>query len=375
MARIGFDAKRAAQNRTGLGNYSRFVIEMLLKYAPGNEYLFYIPSERKNKLLNIDAPNVKNVYPQSVWKKLASIWRVWGIKRDIRRDSIDLFHGLSNELPLNIHKQDRARSIVTIHDLIFLKFPEYYKPIDRWIYNFKFRRACINADRIIAVSECTKRDIISCYGIAEDKIDVVYQGCDELFAKVTPEEKKSEVRRKYGLPEKYILYLGSIEERKNLLQLAKALNHLKSDISVVAVGKRTPYAKLVDDYVQQNNLSDRFMMIHNAPFADLPSLYQMSSVFVYTSFYEGFGIPILEALNSGVPVIAATGSCLEEAGGEGTIYVSPTDEKELAARLDEVLNDEALRSTMIKKGKEYASRFTMDKLVGSLLGVYGKVLK
>lgn len=375
MARIGFDAKRAAQNRTGLGNYSRFVIEMLLKYAPGNEYLFYIPSERKNKLLNIDAPNVKNVYPQSVWKKLASIWRVWGIKRDIRRDSIDLFHGLSNELPLNIHKQDRARSIVTIHDLIFLKFPEYYKPIDRWIYNFKFRRACINADRIIAVSECTKRDIISCYGIAEDKIDVVYQGCDELFAKVAPEEKKSEVRRKYGLPEKYILYLGSIEERKNLLQLAKALNHLKSDISVVAVGKRTPYAKLVDDYVQQNNLSDRFMMIHNAPFADLPSLYQMSSVFVYTSFYEGFGIPILEALNSGVPVIAATGSCLEEAGGEGTIYVSPTDEKELAARLDEVLNDEALRSTMIEKGKEYASRFTMDKLVGSLLDVYGKVLK
>lgn len=375
MARIGFDAKRAAQNRTGLGNYSRFVIEMLLKYAPGNEYLFYIPSERKNKLLNIDAPNVKNVYPQSVWKKLASIWRVWGIKRDIRRDSIDLFHGLSNELPLNIHKQDRARSIVTIHDLIFLKFPEYYKPIDRWIYNFKFRRACINADRIIAVSECTKRDIISCYGIAEDKIDVVYQGCDELFANVAPEEKKSEVRMKYGLPEKYILYLGSIEERKNLLQLAKALNHLKSDISVVAVGKRTPYAKLVDDYVQQNNLSDRFMMIHNAPFADLPSLYQMSSVFVYTSFYEGFGIPILEALNSGVPVIAATGSCLEEAGGEGTIYVSPTDEKELAARLDEVLNDEALRSTMIEKGKEYASRFTMDKLVGSLLDVYGKVLK
>lgn len=375
MARIGFDAKRAAQNRTGLGNYSRFVIEMLLKYAPGNEYLFYIPSERKNKLLNIDALNVKNVYPQSVWKKLASIWRVWGIKRDIRRDSIDLFHGLSNELPLNIHKQDRARSIVTIHDLIFLKFPEYYKPIDRWIYNFKFRRACINADRIIAVSECTKRDIISCYGIAEDKIDVVYQGCDELFANVAPEEKKSEVRRKYGLPEKYILYLGSIEERKNLLQLAKALNHLKSDISVVAVGKRTPYVKLVDDYVQQNNLSDRFMMIHNAPFADLPSLYQMSSVFVYTSFYEGFGIPILEALNSGVPVIAATGSCLEEAGGEGTIYVSPTDEKELAARLDEVLNDEALRSTMIEKGKEYASRFTMDKLVCSLLDVYGKVLK
>lgn len=375
MARIGFDAKRAAQNRTGLGNYSRFVIEMLLKYAPGNEYLFYIPSERKNKLLNIDALNVKNVYPQSVWKKLASIWRVWGIKRDIRRDSIDLFHGLSNELPLNIHKQDRARSIVTIHDLIFLKFPEYYKPIDRWIYNFKFRRACINADRIIAVSECTKRDIISCYGIAEDKIDVVYQGCDELFAKVAPEEKKSEVRRKYGLPEKYILYLGSIEERKNLLQLAKALNHLKSDISVVAVGKRTPYAKLVDDYVQQNNLSDRLMMIHNAPFADLPSLYQMSSVFVYTSFYEGFGIPILEALNSSVPVIAATGSCLEEAGGEGTIYVSPTDEKELAARLDEVLNDEALRSTMIEKGKEYASRFTMDKLVCSLLDVYGKVLK
>lgn len=375
MVRIGFDAKRAAQNRTGLGNYSRFVIDMLLKYAPENEYLFYMPSERKNKLLNIDAPNVKNIYPKSLWKKFASIWRVWGIKHDIRRDSVDLFHGLSNELPLNIHRQERARSIVTIHDLIFLKFPHYYKPIDRWIYNFKFRRACVNADRIIAVSECTKRDIISCYGIAEDKIDVVYQGCDELFAQPAPDDRKMEVRAKYGLPEKYILYLGSIEERKNLLQLAKALKYVKTDISVVAVGKRTSYTKLVDDFVQQNNLSDRFKMIHNAPFADLPSLYQMSSVFVYTSFYEGFGIPILEALNSGVPVIAATGSCLEEAGGEAAIYVSPKDEKELAMRIDEVLNDEALRRCMIEKGRKYASRFTMDKLVGSLLDVYGKVLK
>ena len=153
---IGFDAKRAAQNKTGLGNYSRFIIEALTRFAPNERYLLYIPNPNRTSSLNgiEKANNVELRYPQTTfWKKFRSLWRVWGITSDIEKENIRFFHGLSNELPLNIRKAENTRSIVTIHDLIFLRYPEYYHYIDRKIYAYKFRKACQNADRIIAVSE------------------------------------------------------------------------------------------------------------------------------------------------------------------------------------------------------------------------------
>ena len=184
MMRIGFDAKRAAQNRTGLGNYSRFVIRGLMESFPDNQYVAYIPNERRMQYFD-EIPSrdkIKVCLPVAkVWRRLRSLWRVFGITDDIRKDGIDIFHGLSNELPLNIRKAG-CKSVVTIHDLIFLHYPKYYHFIDRKIYNYKFRRACANADRVIAVSDFTKKEIVRYYGIGESKIDVVYQGCDPVFA-------------------------------------------------------------------------------------------------------------------------------------------------------------------------------------------------
>ncbi len=375
--KIGFDAKRAAQNRTGLGNYSRFVIEALTRFAPDERYVLYIPNPNRTSSLNgIErAGNVELRYPQTAfWKKFRSLWRVWGMTSDLKKDNIRLFHGLSNELPLNIRKAGNTRSIVTIHDLIFLRYPEYYHYIDRKIYAYKFRKACRNADRIIAVSECTKRDIMSFFHIPEEKIDVVYQGCDAQFKQTVSESTKEEIRLKYRLPQRYILYLGSIESRKNLLLVAKALLHIQEPITVIAIGKRTPYADAVEEFLKKNRLEDRMRLLSNIPFKELPAFYQMATTFVYPSFFEGFGIPLLEALNSGVPAIGATGSCLEEAGGPHSIYIHPEDDKGLAKAIEQTLTDQSLREKMIEEGKKYALLFEEEKLTKDLLNVYRKTI-
>lgn len=373
--RIGFDAKRAAQNRTGLGNYSRFILELLAIYAPENDYILYTPNPHKTSMLENSVLKEAIYYPSSFfWKKFRSFWRVWGITTNIINDNIQLFHGLSNELPLNIYRAKSTKTIVTIHDLIFLRFPEYYSFIDRHIYKYKFKKACINADRIIAVSECTKRDIVQYFRIPEAKIDVVYQGCDEQFKHKVEEHIKEKIRNKYSLPNKFILYLGSIESRKNLLLLAKALEYLKEPIEVIAIGKRTPYANKIEKYLKDRGLEKRMQMLHNVPFHELPAFYQMATTFVYPSFFEGFGIPLLEALNCGTPAIGATGSCLEEAGGPDSIYIDPNNPQELAQSIERTLTDAALREEMIKKGKEYACRFEKEVLAKELLEVYNKTI-
>ena len=322
-----------------------------------------------------------------MWSRLRSLWRVWGITRDIRHDGINLFHGLSNELPLNIgtpgqreKRQGRGRCkyVVTIHDLIFIHTPQYYHWIDRQIYNFKFRRACRCADRIIAVSEYTKQEIMHYYQVPEEKIDVVYQGCDPVFAKDIAREKLEEVKGKYHLPDKFVLYVGSIEERKNLMLVARAMANVVSktapDIHVVAVGRRTPYVDRLQSFLKANGIDHLFHFHHQVPYDDLPSFYKLAATFAYPSRIEGFGIPLLEAITSGLPAIGSTGSCLEEAGGPDSIYVDPDDGQAMADAIISTCEDESLRQRMIAKGKEYALQFTDERLCRSLMDTYQKVM-
>lgn len=375
---IGFDAKRAAQNRTGLGNYSRFVIRAVSHAQAVNRLLLYVPNPHKTSALGDIAGErgVKMRFPShGIWRWLRSLWRVWGVTSELVADGVGLYHGLSNELPWNIRKAKNVRSIVTIHDLIFLRYPHYYKPVSRWIYHQKFRRACKQADHIIAVSECTKRDIMHFFGTPENKISVIYQGCDERFRMPTTPNQREAVRVRYQLPPRFILYVGSIEERKNLMLLAKALPQLQdTNITVIAIGRNTSYANEVHHWIKSQGLSSRFRMLNNISSADLPIFYQLASVFVYPSRFEGFGIPMLEALCSGVPAIGCTGSCLEEAGGPSSCYVNPDDAQELANTIDRILADGELRTKMVNDGYVYAKRFETDALCKQLLNLYEEVV-
>lgn len=381
---IGFDAKRAAQNRTGLGNYSRFVIRILSEKFAGNQYHLYTPKPHRMPYLQ-EIPTLKHLFlhfpPQGIWSRIRSLWRVWGITKDIQKDGIQIFHGLSNELPLNIRTPEQRKMkaggkgckyIVTIHDLIFIHTPQYYHWIDRQIYNFKFRRACRCADRVIAVSEYTKQEIMHYYHTPESKIDVVYQGCDPVFSQEIEEGKLQEVKARYQLPDKFVLYVGSIEERKNLMLVAKAMAELnrRAAIHVVAVGRRTAYVDQIQDFLKAQGIDHLFHFYHQVPYADLPSFYKWASTFAYPSRIEGFGIPLLEAISSGVPAIGCTGSCLEEAGGPNSIYVNPDDEKGMANAILRTCTDESLRQHMISEGKKYALNFSDEKLSHDLMKVY-----
>lgn len=381
---IGFDAKRAAQNRTGLGNYSRFVIRILSEKFAGNQYHLYTPKPHRMPYLQ-EIPTLKHLFlhfpPQGIWSRLRSLWRVWGITKDIQKDGIHIFHGLSNELPLNIGTPEQRKMkadgkgckyIVTIHDLIFIHTPQYYHWIDRQIYNFKFRRACRCADRVIAVSEYTKQEIMHYYHTPESKIDVVYQGCDPVFSQEIEEGKLQEVKARYQLPDKFVLYVGSIEERKNLILVAKAMAKLnrRAAIHVVAVGRRTAYVDKIQDFLKAQGIEHLFHFYHQVPYADLPSFYKWASTFAYPSRIEGFGIPLLEAISSGVPAIGCTGSCLEEAGGPNSIYVNPDDAQGMADAILRTCTDEDLRQHMISEGKKYALNFSDEKLSHDLMKVY-----
>lgn len=374
--RIGMDGKRAVNNNTGLGNYSRLVVDVLSEKYPANEYRLYVPQMRHNPRLAplLERDNVKVVTPVSRWGRIApSIWRVSGVTDQIKADKVDLFHGLSNELPLNIYDCG-IPSVVTIHDLIFRRFPEYYKAADRRIYDYKFERAAVNATRVIAITECTKRDIVDMYHIPEDKIDVVYQGCHEAFGHDISPVLMDEVAALYSLPERYIIAVGTVESRKNQLLAVKALERLDDDVQLLIVGRRTGYADEIDRYVADHGLTARVRFLEGVPFDHLPALYAMARLSSYTSRFEGFGIPVIESISTGTPVIAATGSSLEEAGGPGAVYVDPDDVEAYVTAARMLIDNDARRRDMVIHGQSYITRFSPENFAAGLMDSYSKAL-
>lgn len=369
--RIGFDGKRAANNLTGLGNYSRSLIEALSKQFPENQYLVYSPKVKSSRQIDafFEAENIQLKLPING----TFLWRSLNILKDLLRDKVQVFHGLSHEIPFAI-QHTKIKSIVTIHDLIFLRYPQYYKFIDRKLYEWKSRSACKRAGQIIAISEKTKADIIEFYGINPEKIEVIYQSCDDSFKTAFPQTTLDKIRTTYKLPQKYLLNVGTIENRKNLKLIVQALKDVNEEYKLVVIGKKTAYFKEVEKEIKLLGLGDRIIFLKNIPFADLPGIYQMASVFVYPSFYEGFGIPIIEALYSGIPTIAAIGSCLEEAGGPDSIYVNPNDPEGLSAEITRVLSSSTLQNEMKEKGLEFVQKFNSPLVTQQLMHCYQKVL-
>lgn len=377
--KIGFDAKRAVYNLTGLGNYSRTLVRGLATQYPNDEFFLYSPGQAENPRLDFlkNLPNAHLMVPRGIYKgALKGIWRSLGICGDIRRDRIEVFHGLSNELPFGISRV-RAAKVVTIHDLIFKRYPHYYPALDRRVYDFKSRYACRHADAVVAVSEQTKHDIMEYYGIAAGKIEVIYQSCDASFTHAVGESEKSEVRSRYNLPAQYVLYVGSIEERKNLLGLVKAISLLRKshDLFLVAIGRGTSYLDKVTSYLNSSGMSDRVQIRLDVSFCDFPAIYQMAQVFVYPSQFEGFGIPIIEALWSKTPVITSRGGCFAESGGPASMYVSPDSPEEIGAALTKVLGDSNLRAKMIGTGYAHAQRFREEIVIRQMMELYRRTAK
>lgn len=375
---IGFDAKRIVRNATGLGNYGRTLVNDLASVVPVDWRLrLYAPDAGRHALRSqvAETERCTFVYPKHWPGNIGrSLWRIGPIVRDLQRDGVQLYHGLTGELPVGIRKSG-IRSVVTIHDLIFLRHPEYYHAADVSIYKWKFRQTVREADRIIAISERTKLDVMELGGVDADRIDVIYQSCSPRYASQASLQVIDEVRSRYRLPERFVLSVGSIEARKNIAEAVSALNYLPDEIHLVAVGRPTKYTELVQMSISQSSLAGRVHLLHGVPDADLQVLYQLAEVFVYPSRYEGFGIPVIEAIHSGLPVVAATGSCLEEAGGPDCLYVSPDDERAMAVAIASVLKGTRDREARIRRSRDYVRRFEGADVASQMLEVYRQVLR
>ena len=373
---IGFDAKRIVRNGTGLGSYGRTLVNDLAQ-RQDLALRLYAPDKGRDDLRSqiVERPNVSFCYPHfsSSIHLPSSWWRMKGVVTDLQRDGVQLYHGLSGELPIGIRKSG-IRSVVTIHDLIFLRHPEFYNWVDTKIYAWKFRQTLREADHVIAISECTKRDILYYGDIDEQKISIVYQSFAPRFSVEVSEEQRTQVRSAYQLPQRYILNVGSIEARKNILQAVQALPLLPDDVALVMVGRHTPYTDRVLQYVQEHHLEERVRVLHGVPDEHLPMLYALAESFVYPSVYEGFGIPIIEAISCGLPVVACSGSCLEEAGGPDSLYVQPGNVEAMAAAIRLTLVGAEGRELRIENSKKYIRRFSGCNVADQVVNVYHDLL-
>lgn len=369
---IGFDAKRAFQNRTGLGNYSRTLIRSLGEYYPQYNYFLFAP---KAKPLFQPPSGMQTILPQRPHHRwLKSVWRSRWVINDLVTNEIDLYHGLSAELPFGISNSG-VQSVVTMHDLIFERYPKQYNPIDVYTYRKKAQYACKHADKVIAISEQTKQDLIEFYHTPENRITVCYQSCDPSFEQLRSEEEIAKMLEGYQLPARYFLYVGSVIERKNLMGIVKAMRLLKGklDLPLVVLGDGGKYKEEVKAFLQKEGMASQVIWLNEVAkfsFKDLPALYQGAVALVYPSIFEGFGIPILEALWSRTPVITANVSCFRETAGDAAIYIDPYLPATIAEAMETVAIDRTFAAGMQERGLRHAQQFTLDKCAAAVMQVY-----
>lgn len=373
---IGFDARSANSENSEIGCYGRFIIKALAEACPENAYFrMYTPKHQPQREYDaLDSlPNVESMEPDgAIWRKLSLLWQMFRMSKDAKRGDVELYHGLEGRLPYGLRRRG-IRSVVSVHNLISLRFTKYYNIFERVIEYIRLSSACHRADRIIAASEATRRDIAHLLGVSHEKIDVVYEGCNPLYSREISDDEVAAVRKKYDLPERYILNIGDMVERKNFGLIVEAMAELPDDINLVVVGEQTSYTKRVKRRLKVLGFENRVHFRRNVATQDRAALYKGADIFINPSRFEGFSVEILEALSVGVPVIATRGSSLEEAGGKHSIYVSDRDCGELVEAIERLSSDEQLREKMIEEGKHHVTHFRSEVAAYNIMKCYRRI--
>lgn len=363
---IGFDGKRLYDNKTGLGNYSRTLLHRLLEFYPNETYKIFVHQKYFE-----DSPYkypyfVNNTVMSDAFS--ADLWRFKGVEYDIASEGINIYHGLSNEVP---DLPAPIKKVVTIHDVIFHKLPKTFPFIDRQMYAYKTKKACHTADAVIAVSEQTKQDIIELTKVSEDKVHVVYPTWNKEYEHECNYVLKEEYFAKYGLPRDFVLYVGAISKRKNFLRLLQAMTLPENkDKHLVVVSNGGDEYHRAEEYIYENQLETRVFFLKDLPWYELPIIYHMSQGLVYPSLYEGFGLPILEALRCGKPVITSNLSSMPEVGGDACIFIDPTNVEEISAAINFIYYNLELAEEIRQKALKQTQKFQPEKMTEKMMNIY-----
>lgn len=336
--RIGFDAKRFFENRTGLGSYSRTLINALVSDYPQHEYFLYTPTKPSLEHISkkLDISKIKIRYPK---KSNKNYWRTRGILTDLAKDQIDIYHGLSNELPYGIHKTS-IKTVVTIHDLLYKDFPEDYPLIDRMVFDWKSRYACSAADSIVAISEKTKDSIVKNFDIEQQKIQVIYQDVDPIFHASVSQAKTESILNSLSIDYRFIIFIGNFKKRKNLKTVVEALAKSDESLHLVAIVPEVGIDRLHSKLISTLNLTHRIHFFSNLDIEEINVLYRSSVCLVYPSLGEGWGLPVEEAMATNSYTIVPNKLPFIEVSSKLKLFLdNPVNPVELAAKI-EIANQE-----------------------------------
>jgi glycosyltransferase involved in cell wall biosynthesis len=367
------DVSAAVHRRAGLGRYAESLVRALVAEDPGRYSLFHNRERGYEPLRGLEhVPTRCLPLGYKPWRLV--VWMGHLVRAGFDRlvPGADLFHATEHLLmPLR-----GVPTVLTVHDLIFHLYPKHHKRLNYHYLKATMPIYCRRASAIITISESSKRDIVRCYGVPEEKITVVHEAAAPNFRPAPPRDIAA-VRHRYGLPESYVLHVGTIEPRKNLIRLSSAIRILRQDLphlSLVVVGSK---GWLYEGFFRHlEELSPgTVILVGHVPDEDLPALYSGATLCAVPSLYEGFGLPILEAMACRTPVVCSDSSSLPEVGGQAAAYFEPTDTEEMAAVMRDVLADSERRDQMTRLGAIQAERFSWKRAAAETNAVYDQTLQ
>ncbi len=358
VPRFGYELKTGLPNRVGSGEVSFEILKQLYNLDKKNNYRIYIPIQKTS-----DLPPPRENWEYVVVKN-QKLWTLTALSKKLFSDrrKLDVFFSPTHYLPLFVG----CPSVLSILDLSYIHFPKLFKIRDRLQLKFWGGSSVKRASKITTISQASKNDIIKYYKVPATKVVVTYPGIKKMNSNL----KKKDLLTKYEIGGDYILFVGTLQPRKNLSRLIEAMAQLKDkNIKLVVVGKKGWMFEEILAAPAKFGVTDKVKFLENVPDVDLPELYESAACFVLPSLYEGFGLPVLEAMQNGCPVITSNVSSLPEAGGDAALYVNPLDASDIADKIDKVLEDSDLRGKMIKEGYEQVKKFSWEKTARETLDV------
>lgn len=372
--KIGIDARFYGPETKGIGRYTQEIVDHILDIDNTNDYVIFLSKDSFDNF-KITKSNVKKVLADVRWY---TIKEQIVMPRLIKQEGLDLMHFPHFNVPLYCP----VDFIVTIHDLILTKFPttraSTLSPIIYWFKNLAYRAVIFSAVRrakkIIAVSQYTKEDIINKFGVDKEKVVVTLLGLTETFFQ--PQKNNQEVLKKYNIRRPFVLYVGNAYPHKNLELLIRVFSKLserQKDIQLVMVGKTDYFYKRLKEYAKNYNSDGRKIIFTDfVADEDLSFLYRQALVYVFPSLYEGFGLPPLEAMSQGCPVLSSNESCLPEILGEAADYFNPKDEDEMLGKIEDLMADDIKRERLINKGKVRIQNYSWSQCAKETLVLYNQ---